>query len=76
MILENKMQDVKQIWCWKMNKENKKMQGHKVNMMHKKSAIKKNKYVKIPKSGSNAQSTSVGLKNKGLETADHDQVYP
>ena len=41
MILENKMQDVKQIWCWKMNKENKKMQGHKVNMMHKKSAIKK-----------------------------------
>ena len=24
MILENKMQDVKQIWCWKINKENKK----------------------------------------------------
>ena len=22
MILENKMQDVKQIWCWKINKEN------------------------------------------------------
>ena len=43
MILENKMQDVKQIWCWKMNKENKKMQGHKVNMMHKKSATKKNR---------------------------------
>ena len=41
MILENKMQDVKQIWCWKMNKENKKMQGHKVNMMHKKGATKK-----------------------------------
>ena len=35
------MQDVKQIWCWKINKENKKMQGHKVNMMHKKKSNKK-----------------------------------
>ena len=39
--MENKMQDVKQIWCWKINKENKKMQGHKVNMMHKKKSNKK-----------------------------------
>ena len=29
MILENKMQDVKQIWCWKINKENKKCKGIK-----------------------------------------------